>query len=223
MTDAATAPSRLRSAPSKGGHPVRGGRPSALPGGGPFSFRAWRTTTVSDSDAHHEMSCFMRNKRSAATLIRLLQHARYEVLPTASTEDKVLEHLPRDAAVTVTASPGKGLEATLDLAERLTGHGYVVVPHLAARMVTGRTELEEIARPARRQGHQPGLRARRRRRPGGRLSRRARAAQDLRASGRRSPTSASPATRSPTRRSTTTSPCSRCGTSAATPPTSSAT
>jgi methylenetetrahydrofolate reductase (NADPH) len=87
----------------------------------------------------------MRNKRSAATLTRLLEHARYEVLPTAATEDKVLEHLPRDRVVTVTASPGKGLEATFDLAERLTGHGYVVVPHLAARMVTGRTELQEIA------------------------------------------------------------------------------
>jgi len=87
----------------------------------------------------------MRNKSSAATIARLLEHARYEVLPTASTEDKVLEHVPRDLAVTVTASPSKGLEATLDLAERLTGHGYVAVPHLAARMVTGRTELEEIA------------------------------------------------------------------------------
>jgi methylenetetrahydrofolate reductase (NADPH) len=85
----------------------------------------------------------MRNNRHA-TMARLLHHARYEVLPTASTEDKVLEHVPRDVGVTVTASPTKGLEATLDLAERLAGHGYVVVPHLAARMVTGRTELEEI-------------------------------------------------------------------------------
>ena len=87
----------------------------------------------------------MRNKRTAATLVRLLENARYEVLPTASTEDKVLEHLPRDRTVTVTASPAKGLESTLDLAERLAGHGYVVVPHLAARMITGRAELEEIA------------------------------------------------------------------------------
>ena len=77
-------------------------------------------------------------------MVRLLEHARYEVLPTASIEDKVLEHVPRDVAVTVTASPGKGLEATLDLAERLTGHGYAVVPHLAARMVSGRAELAEI-------------------------------------------------------------------------------
>ncbi|WP_416955686.1 methylenetetrahydrofolate reductase [Nocardioides sp. T5] len=94
----------------------------------------------------------MRNKRAAATVVRLLENARYEVLPTASTEDKVLTHLPRDRAVTVTASPSKGLEATLDLSERLTGHGYVVVPHLAARMVSGRAELAEIAERLRGKG-----------------------------------------------------------------------
>lgn len=86
----------------------------------------------------------MRNKRTTATLTRLLENARYEVLPTASTEDRVLEHLPRARKISVTASPSKGLDATLDLTERLTGHGYVVVPHLAARMVTGRSELDEI-------------------------------------------------------------------------------
>ena len=86
----------------------------------------------------------MRNKRTAATLVRLLDNARYEVLPTASTEDKVLAHLPRDRTVTVTASPSKGLDATFDLAERLTGHGYTAVPHIAARMVTGQAELTEI-------------------------------------------------------------------------------
>ncbi len=87
----------------------------------------------------------MRNKVSPGqTLVRLLGQVRYEVLPTASTEEKVLAHVPRDVTVTVTASPGKGLAATLDLAERLTGHGYAVVPHLAARMVTGRSELAEI-------------------------------------------------------------------------------
>ncbi|MFC7495635.1 MULTISPECIES: methylenetetrahydrofolate reductase [unclassified Nocardioides] len=88
----------------------------------------------------------MRNKASnRQTLVRLLEQSRYEVLPTASTEQKVLDHVPRDVGITVTASPSKGLEATLDLAERLTGHGYVVVPHLAARMISGRTELAEVA------------------------------------------------------------------------------
>lgn len=87
----------------------------------------------------------MRNKVSSArTMLRLLEQARYEVLPTTSTEERVLTHVPRDVVVTVTASPSKGLEATLDLAERLAGHGYLTVPHLAARMVTGRTELAEI-------------------------------------------------------------------------------
>ncbi len=77
-------------------------------------------------------------------MVRLLEHARFEVLPTASTEDKVLEHLSPDRVITVTASPSKGLDATFDLAERLTAHGYPVVPHVAARMVSGRSELAEI-------------------------------------------------------------------------------
>ena len=87
----------------------------------------------------------MRNKRHAELLTRLVEHARYEVLPTPSTEETVLAHLPRDRVITVTASPGKGLDATLDLAERLAGHGYTTVPHLAARMVHGRGELAEIS------------------------------------------------------------------------------
>ncbi|ROR89252.1 5,10-methylenetetrahydrofolate reductase [Nocardioides aurantiacus] len=75
---------------------------------------------------------------------RLLEHTRYEVLPTATTEDKVLAAVPTDVAVTVTASPGKGLEATLTLSETLAGHGYAVVPHLAARMVRDHAELVDI-------------------------------------------------------------------------------
>ena len=88
----------------------------------------------------------MRNKTVARnqTLQRLLEHARYEVLPTATTEEKVLASVPRDLAVTVTASGTKGLEATLSLAESLAGHGYVTVPHLAARMIRDRAELVEI-------------------------------------------------------------------------------
>ncbi len=87
----------------------------------------------------------MRNKTgNRQILLELLEHARYEVLPTASTEEKLLAHVPVDRVVTVTASPGKGLAATFELAEALAGHGYPVVPHVAARMVTGRSELAEI-------------------------------------------------------------------------------
>jgi methylenetetrahydrofolate reductase (NADPH) len=87
----------------------------------------------------------MRNKTQvSATTVRLLENARYEVLPTGTIEDKVLEHVPVEVTVTVTASPSKGLEPTLDLTERLTGDGYTAVPHLAARMVRDRAELAEI-------------------------------------------------------------------------------
>jgi methylenetetrahydrofolate reductase (NADPH) len=87
----------------------------------------------------------MRNKTMVAdTTVRLLQHTRYEVLPTATIEDKLLEHVPVGRTITVTASPSKGLEPTLDLTERLTGHGYVAIPHLAARMVRDKEELAEI-------------------------------------------------------------------------------
>jgi methylenetetrahydrofolate reductase (NADPH) len=86
----------------------------------------------------------MRNKDTKLALVRLLQSARYEVLPTPSTEEKVLAQVPVECAVTVTASPSKGLDVTFDLAERLGKAGYIAVPHVAARMVSGRSELEEI-------------------------------------------------------------------------------
>src|SRR3954454_621901 len=74
---------------------------------------------------------------------RLLEHARYEVLPTATTEEKVLTSVPKDVAVTVTASASKGLEATLALAESLARAGYIAVAHRAARMIHDFTEVEE--------------------------------------------------------------------------------
>jgi methylenetetrahydrofolate reductase (NADPH) len=87
----------------------------------------------------------MRNKTAVSdTTVRLLQNTRYEVLPTPTIEDKLLEHVPVERTITVTASPSKGLEQTLDLTERLTGHGYVAIPHLAARMVRDKNELAEI-------------------------------------------------------------------------------
>ncbi len=87
----------------------------------------------------------MRNKRHSPFLADMLASARYEVLPTGSIEDKVLAHVPLETTVTVTASPAKGIEATLALTERLARQGYSAVPHLASRMVSGRAELSEIA------------------------------------------------------------------------------
>ena len=87
----------------------------------------------------------MRNaKTDRETVQTALNRARYEVLPTAKIEKTIIDSVPREVILTVTASPAKGIGATLDLTERLMGHGYKVVPHLAARMIAGRGELEDI-------------------------------------------------------------------------------
>jgi methylenetetrahydrofolate reductase (NADPH) len=77
-------------------------------------------------------------------LADLLRHPRFEVLPLDGIEEQVREHLPTEVKVTVTASPRKGLEATLELSERLAAAGYPVVPHLSARLVRDRPHLEEV-------------------------------------------------------------------------------
>jgi methylenetetrahydrofolate reductase (NADH) len=83
-------------------------------------------------------------RRGLPRALPLLRHPRYEVFPAPSTEETVLQWVPRDVTVTVTASPARGLDPTLDLAVRLTGHGYQVVPHLSARLVRHDAHLAEI-------------------------------------------------------------------------------
>jgi methylenetetrahydrofolate reductase (NADPH) len=80
---------------------------------------------------------------TAQALADALRRPRFEVLPLDGIEDQVLEHLGTDVKVTVTASPHRGLEATLELSERLARAGYPVVPHLSARLVRDRVHLEE--------------------------------------------------------------------------------
>jgi methylenetetrahydrofolate reductase (NADPH) len=82
--------------------------------------------------------------RAAFALAELLRRPRFEVIPLEGIEEQVRAHLGTDVKVTVTASPRKGLEATLGLSERLARAGYPVVPHLSARLVRDRSHLHEI-------------------------------------------------------------------------------
>jgi methylenetetrahydrofolate reductase (NADPH) len=82
--------------------------------------------------------------RGLARVAPMLRQPRYEVLPSASTEEMVLEWVPREVTMTVTASPARGLDATLDLTARLAAHGYRVVPHLSARLVRDDAHLADI-------------------------------------------------------------------------------
>jgi methylenetetrahydrofolate reductase (NADPH) len=80
----------------------------------------------------------------ARALAERLRHPRYEVMPVEGIEAAVLAHVPREATVTVTASPRRGLGATLEVSERLARQGYAVVPHLSARLVRDAAHLEEV-------------------------------------------------------------------------------
>ena len=79
-----------------------------------------------------------------AGLARLLENPRFEVYPTGKVEDAIARSLVPGTTVTVTASPAKGLEATVALTERLTARGYRVVPHLSARLLWDGAYLAEL-------------------------------------------------------------------------------
>lgn len=80
------------------------------------------------------------------TLHAWLDGARMEVAPTPDVVQSVASHLPPGTTVAVTSTPGRGLEATIRVVERLAGLGYPVVPHLAARMVRDGGHLAEVLR-----------------------------------------------------------------------------
>jgi methylenetetrahydrofolate reductase (NADPH) len=79
-----------------------------------------------------------------ARVAPLLESPRFEVFPAGSIEDAVTQWLPAGTTVTVTASPAKGLDATLELTGRLAARGYQVVPHLSARLVVDDAHLADI-------------------------------------------------------------------------------
>jgi methylenetetrahydrofolate reductase (NADPH) len=75
---------------------------------------------------------------------RLIADARYEVVPMKSLHAQI-PHLPAGCSVSVTCSPTKGIEPTLELSAELNGAGHHAVPHIAARLVEGREHVEKIA------------------------------------------------------------------------------
>jgi methylenetetrahydrofolate reductase (NADPH) len=83
---------------------------------------------------------------------KLVANSRFEVIPTDSIEEAVLASVPREVTLTVTASPTKGLDATISLAEKFRQHGYSVVPHISARLVVDNVHVEEIVARLRESG-----------------------------------------------------------------------
>ena len=73
----------------------------------------------------------------------MLGQPKYELIPLKNALAQS-EFLPEGATVTVTASPTKGMTATIDLTLELQSRGFDVIPHLSARLTADRAELEII-------------------------------------------------------------------------------
>lgn len=69
---------------------------------------------------------------------------QYEVIPLRGIAREVAAQLPPGTRVTVTASPGQGLPATIETACELARQGFRAIPHLAARMLRSRGEVDEL-------------------------------------------------------------------------------
>ena len=70
----------------------------------------------------------------------LLENFRWEVIPLKSVYAQI-DHLPANSQVSVTCSPSKGIDATIDLAAEIQSKGHTVIPHIAARMMESNDHL----------------------------------------------------------------------------------
>lgn len=78
-----------------------------------------------------------------AALRALVTRAKFEVIPLLNAIH-TCEDLPPGAEVTVTSSPSHGIEATIELAEKLSAQGHRVIPHLSAHMIWTNQHLEDL-------------------------------------------------------------------------------
>lgn len=74
---------------------------------------------------------------------RVLAAPTWELIPLKNAGEQAAA-LPPRSTVSVTASPAKGLEATVELAIELEAAGHRAIPHLSARMVRDESHLRAL-------------------------------------------------------------------------------
>ena len=80
---------------------------------------------------------------ATVALRRVLADPTFELIPLKNVREQAAA-IPRGATVSVTASPGKGIEATVELTIELEQAGLRAIPHLSARMIRDRAHLAEL-------------------------------------------------------------------------------
>ncbi len=77
-------------------------------------------------------------------IIDLVAASSTEVTPVSANKiQDFQEHLPTGTKVYITFLPGADYKDTVSLAERLRNEGFEPVPHIAARSITDRKQLED--------------------------------------------------------------------------------
>ncbi|MFZ4812202.1 MAG: methylenetetrahydrofolate reductase [Ilumatobacteraceae bacterium] len=83
--------------------------------------------------------------RPVSTIQReLIRDARYELIPLKNV-DAQMAFVPTGSSVSVTCSPAKGQQATLDLTLQVMDRGHQAVPHFSARLVESKQHVGELA------------------------------------------------------------------------------
>jgi methylenetetrahydrofolate reductase (NADPH) len=104
---------------------------------------------------------FRRRRRGPSedervALKALVAQPLFELIPLRNALDEA-GALPPGSAVTVTASPSHGLEATVELAGELQARGHEATPHLSAHMVADEAHLRELLDRCRDHGFRTGF------------------------------------------------------------------
>ena len=72
-----------------------------------------------------------------------LENAYMEIIPVPGIEDR-LGTLQTNTHLAVSCSPTKGVDATLELSEKLIAQGFRVTPHISAKSISGENHLESV-------------------------------------------------------------------------------
>lgn len=86
----------------------------------------------------------MMDQQSSEVLFRQIGGPRFEIIPANRIVERATATLPSDATLTITCSPTKGIDATIETAIALAPHFTRVVPHMAARMIQSEEHLDAI-------------------------------------------------------------------------------
>ncbi|HJL91508.1 MAG: methylenetetrahydrofolate reductase [Acidimicrobiales bacterium] len=80
-----------------------------------------------------------------STQLRFLDEMTYELIPLKNVHEQG-EFLPKSSTISITCSPAKDIEATLELCEKFLAKGHTTIPHFAARMVESEEHVTRIVK-----------------------------------------------------------------------------